>query len=285
MAVYKYLRPGLLMVLANASIRATQASALNDPFELNPYFDVVMDEDDLEAQLADSAFMAEALAGAYPSLPEHVRAEISAEQFAAVLSSAELRPQLEKFIRSQAKAQLAELSIPLASQLRTRLHEDLGAMVGIVSFSEDPLNTLMWTHYGEDHRGFVIEFDDTHPFFDRRRSPKDEFFHLRQVKYADPSPGLIKMLDVDPEILCIKRQVWSYERERRLLIPLVPGARPEEIRLIEFPRSSVRRVLLGARSSPELATAVEAALSAHEDYRDVAVLKVGIDSRSAKLVL
>jgi K+-sensing histidine kinase KdpD len=40
---------------------------------------------------------------------------------------------------------------------------------------------LLWAHYADAHRGFAIEFDPYHPYFNRRRTDKDELYHLRKV--------------------------------------------------------------------------------------------------------
>src|SRR5437667_6790953 len=48
--------------------------------------------------------------------------------------------------------------------------EAMGSQIGILSLSEVPDSTLMWSHYGAQHHGFLIGFDSDHPFFNRRRS-------------------------------------------------------------------------------------------------------------------
>ncbi|HDU8494892.1 TPA: DUF2971 domain-containing protein [Morganella morganii] len=37
--------------------------------------------------------------------------------------------------------------------------------LGIISFTESYNNTLMWAHYGNEHKGVVVEFDFNEPFF------------------------------------------------------------------------------------------------------------------------
>jgi len=37
--------------------------------------------------------------------------------------------------------------------------------IGILSLAEHPDNLLMWFALSANHTGFVIEFDETHPFF------------------------------------------------------------------------------------------------------------------------
>jgi hypothetical protein len=48
--------------------------------------------------------------------------------------------------------------------------------VGICSLSRSPLNLLMWAHYANDHKGFVVEFD----------IPLESFFPIKdEVKFLE----------------------------------------------------------------------------------------------------
>lgn len=37
--------------------------------------------------------------------------------------------------------------------------------LGVISLTESYNNTLMWAHYGDEHKGVVVEFDFSVPFF------------------------------------------------------------------------------------------------------------------------
>lgn len=68
---------------------------------------------------------------------------------------------------------------------------------------------LMWAHYADSHRGFVVGFDMTHPFFDFGKP-----FGTRKVKYCKSRPKSTE-IDIADE-LYYKLDVWSYEQEWRL---------------------------------------------------------------------
>jgi hypothetical protein len=284
-AIYKYLRPERIDVLENAKIRATQACALNDPFELRPYFDFVIDEADIDDRLSDRDFISNAIEGAYNGLAPDEKAAIPRPVFDQLLSQPQFRLLLEQFVSAHVKLDMVRHGPKLTSTVLEVLHQGLGSRVGIVSFCEDPLITLMWSHYGDEHRGFVIEFDEAHEFFDRRRSPSDEFFHLRPVKYANPSNGQTKMLDLDPQFLCLKREEWRYEKERRFLVPLSPDAAPGDIRLIDIPRGAISRVLFGARAEDGFVQRLRGVLGAHPEYRDVETAAVRLNPKSGGLTI
>lgn len=83
---------------------------------------------------------------------------------------------------------------------------------GISCFSETNDNLLMWSHYADKFRGFCLEFDTSH----------EPFQLMRKVKYVDSIPQidpLPLLLNNDfsqmIELLCIKSNNWSYEKEWR----------------------------------------------------------------------
>ena len=99
---------------------------------------------------------------------------------------------------------------------------------GVVSLSERDNCPLMWSHYGEQHRGICIGYSVTH--MDHAVS------NIHQVKYGGER-GIratrvaamlynddIEVIDdaekeVDEKVLLCKAEGWSYEKEWRLLGP------------------------------------------------------------------
>ncbi len=87
---------------------------------------------------------------------------------------------------------------------------------GLVCFSEDWTSPVMWSHYGEKHRGIClgfnvlrtavheVQYDDT-----RIRAALD--------KDADPNSLPADLQDVLRRTKCHE---WKYEQERRLFVPL-----------------------------------------------------------------
>ncbi len=54
--------------------------------------------------------------------------------------------------------------------------------IGILCFTEKNDNLLMWSHYANSHKGFVLEFYPEHQFFDRRKNDHQLAEHLRKVR-------------------------------------------------------------------------------------------------------
>ena len=84
--------------------------------------------------------------------------------------------------------------------------------MGVMSFTETPDNLPMWSHYADEHRGFVIEFDATHDFFRE----------LKQVKYRDNRDEVAGGFFGAGENTFLQKSIdWSYEREWRIFDSLI----------------------------------------------------------------
>jgi hypothetical protein len=83
---------------------------------------------------------------------------------------------------------------------------------GVTCFSEEPDNMLLWSHYGDSHRGMCLEFDTAAPVLDK----------LHKVIYSDDIPrfntahALIDG-DIVMTLALTKAACWSYEREWRAI--------------------------------------------------------------------
>lgn len=64
-----------------------------------------------------------------------------------------------------------------------------------LSLTESPDNILMWAFYANNHRGFLIEFDENHSFFKRKN------LHLFKLTYSNTRP-LVSKREIFP--LCEK---------------------------------------------------------------------------------
>ncbi len=155
---------------------------------------------------------------------------------------------------------------------------------GVLSLTDSPCNQLMWSHYTNSYRGFVIEFDKNHDFFKNKFDTKG-FSYCEKVIYADSPPTLniydneylielrdkyikkekIDLIKYPYKIYFTKNKVWQYENEWRLLrfrdnatkiikpnnstISSNPLYEFENIHLFDIPFSSVKSVIFGAALS------------------------------------
>jgi hypothetical protein len=79
---------------------------------------------------------------------------------------------------------------------------------GVISFTEVVDNILMWSHYGNSHKGVAVEFD-----------PKHDYFHsIQRVRYTTQRPDLrTQYSEIMAPELYFKSDQWMYEKEWRLV--------------------------------------------------------------------
>lgn len=133
----------------------------------------------------------------------------------------------------------------------------LNQNVGVLCLSEVRDSILMWGHYTDDHRGFVVGFDSTHPFFSSRRTDQDEFGFLCRVDYQRRRPNVV-LSDTSSRVwFQAKSEQWAYEKEWRIVRVLseavcrINGSR-FPICLFEFPAEAILEIIIGLRATQSL---------------------------------
>jgi Protein of unknown function (DUF2971) len=257
--LYKYLSPARVDFLSSGMLRFTPLGAFNDPFEDRPEITQVLTETELADSIED--LLQDEANSAYARLPESVRSAVTRDTFIALMRSAVQQNE------SQIQAGIAAVTPHFVHAVQSKFDE----LIGALCLSEVPDSLLMWAHYASSHTGVAIEFDAANAYFDSRRTPEDEFGHLKRVLYRDtrPSGSLTSMAD---ELFTVKSTHWSYEREWRILQPLPNAARvvpamPFPIHLFELPLKSVTAVIIGARATPETQAAVRESIRRNPDLR------------------
>lgn len=120
----------------------------------------------------------------------------------------------------------------------------------ILSLTTSYDKQLLWSHYANMEKGFVIEFDSNHEYFN----------DIRKVKYSNKRISINKILnnwyrysdfdkydEIDLWIinsLLNKSKVWKYEEEYRL-IRKRERSDPDEIFCCEIPFSAWKSIYLG----------------------------------------
>lgn len=173
MGLYKYVTVGTAKRILKGSIKFTQPGAFNDPFELLPQFFVPAD------------------------IVEQTRN----------LSFCVLSPRRPGLDRGHIPGGERDRSDFQARNIVSTLNQT----VGILCLSRNAESLLMWAHYAGEYSGALIEFDESHDFFNG----------LNPVKYQKRRPvfNLSDFYDrvVPISDLCVKSNAWAYEKEVRLV--------------------------------------------------------------------
>jgi len=210
MALYKYVTAGTAVRILKGSIRFTQPGAFNDPFELLPQFLISTELDEVE------------------------------RNFRFCMHSPR-RTGLDRKRKVSAEAIQGDF------QAR-KIVASLNDKVGILCLSKNHESLLMWAHYADEYAGAVVEFDESHEFF---QGPISVKYQTRRPVYdlKDFYDCTIPLAD-----LCVKSNVWSYEREVRLIRALADcketggtAASGHPIYAMDVPIEAISGVILGGR--------------------------------------
>lgn len=133
-----------------------------------------------------------------------------------------------------------------------RFSNNVGKM-GIGSFSISNNETLLWSHYADDHRGVALRYDFPMAFLDN----KDEILGVSALSYApnaisdwlaenahlyrdDHRAFIIGLL---MKVLMSKAPAWRHEQEARIVRP--------NSGLFAFPRETLTHVIFGLQTSQQ----------------------------------
>ena len=142
------------------------------------------------------------------------------------------------------------------------------AQLPTTCFSLSPAVVPMWAHYTQNHEGFVIDFDEEKL---AAAFPESGF---GDVDYLDSTnPGLSEMLYrasgigkpryvymlrkwVFSAAYFTKTTAWSYEQERRMVVPEAETRRIGDIILMDVKKDCVKSLIAGPRASQQTIDAV-----------------------------
>lgn len=139
------------------------------------------------------------------------------------------------------------------SDIGSRINQVIDNNQYIICLCADNKNRLMWSHYADNHKGFCIEYDfDLHNLENnfvypviysamRPKIPWEIFITANNTDNQEVNKNLLPYLLL---LLLTKDEVWSYEREWRILVPSA-----NKVMDIEAPPISC--IYLGALCSEE----------------------------------
>ncbi|MEZ8023938.1 DUF2971 domain-containing protein [Vibrio sp. 1F255] len=152
-----------------------------------------------------------------------------------------------------------------------RFWDETSDSVGILSLSEDPISTTMWSHYGDEHKGICLGYD---PEILAPESPNGAGDWLRKVTYKNEidivrnayllfamtgmSNCHYSLMELFYRMLSTKSSDWEYEKEWRFLCPDIGGC------VYKLNIDAITSVTFGLRTTVETKTAVGHLLRYHK---------------------
>jgi len=268
--VYKYLhsdRAG--SILEKLLMRFSQASVLNDAFEFKPALKGMGTRAELEQGVR------EMLLTRFPDIFVRIEAGYAPEKAAQIISD----------IVSEG-ADLMESHANYDKSVKD-VYRLLDENFGVLSLSETPESALMWSHYGDGGRGFLIEFHPEHTWFWDKREERDSFRHLRRVKYLERAPAYF--LNLPDEIALYTKGIeWSYEKEWRIIrnfndaaVKVGPDGYGKDVMLFAVPPSSIKSVVIGYKATEESVQQLKSTVSVNTELSHVTFQKAILNDDGA----
>ena len=237
-------------IVCQHEIYFAPASSFNDPFDLRPPFSLDASKE------VQSAF--------------YVRV---AQKHGSRQSEEELWAEA----RRTTEISLSEASLPSTTFIVQELHTDfIATQVGVYCVSTKREDILMWSHYGDSHRGICLEFDAMAPLMG----------HVQRVTYSQKRP-IINLYEDDDMValdkaMLTKSDHWEYESEWRLFRnikgPGIEKIRPNNVTgiIIGAAASAVVRqtVFQWVRERTALLTVYQASINKREFELDISPLAV-----------
>jgi Protein of unknown function (DUF2971) len=276
MKLYKYLSPDRICVIRDCTIRFTQYGDFNDPFELNPNIDKIAEESEIR-KIVDRDFV-QIIEEEYDKNPI-ISAYISKESFI----------QLAESQKEHVKNGVLGMEPELVGLIPAMLQKATNSLLGALSLSEIPNHELMWSHYANEHRGYVIGFDSEHQFFNQKKNDTDELRHLRKINYRERPPVINLMKTSGAELFFVKSLKWKYESEWRMLMPLADSSRiiekqPYPVHLFNFPIGSVTEIIFGERMSVQDKEIIKSLVNDRK-YQHIKLCQARLDNASFEIVI
>ena len=140
-----------------------------------------------------------------------------------------------------------------AIKMSKMMHDKHKDGCAVICFSRDPLNILMWSHYAESHKGFVLGFDEEILLNSGNFSRNS----LIEIQYSDKKPafsnkswlpGHTDIYNHFRNSISTKSRDWEYEKEVRLLtIGSKESIYNTNTYRVSYSPNSLKEIYLGAK--------------------------------------
>lgn len=117
---------------------------------------------------------------------------------------------------------------------------------GVLCFSRNWNNPVLWSHYGDKHKGICLGFD-----VPDRLLKEVAYTGNRMVLWVEGELQKGKLhKEIEDRLLCTKFEHWRYENEVRVILPLKKAYTEEGLYFVAFDKNlELKEVIAGPRCS------------------------------------
>lgn len=231
--LWKYCGTRAVPILEKMELKVTRPSEFNDPFEWSPTISRAVGVADVHRFYENPEWVAR-----WDPPPLDLKDDAAVNETAKTMTA-------------------------ISEELMAGRLEERSQKSGFLCLSSDPANVLMWSHYAENHHGFVIGLNHRVfagiQFYPVRYSKRRVGFHAATPFELHPKVRAF-------EIYTRKSLDWAYEREYRLVWKLedLPARMINgvEARVMPLIPEAIAEVRLGNRASEKLERDIRIALEA-----------------------
>lgn len=146
--------------------------------------------------------------------------------------------------------EMPEGAIPNAvgDEINKSLQSIRSVIYGVACFTPRNNSMLMWSHYGDQHKGICVGFD--HELLEGS-PPRNSLGHplykkISQINYTNTRPN-----SKSADLLTQKSLEWAYEQEHRIISEMSAGTPSWGPGIWSIPKAAIKEIIFGARSSAE----------------------------------
>ncbi len=244
--MYKYISDVQIEnVLFKNTLRFTQPSQFNDPFECTPVLKGISTRESLSGYIDENKAIEMAI--------ESIRNTDVSSKFKSDL---ELRKVASDFYYSNKEllfnATYKGSEEIAQSSVQEGIKSGVNKGIGVLCLTENRCDHLMWAHYANDHKGMLVKFNTDFPFFNQQRSVDDLCYKFDKVEYFQERKEQF-LVDLErAAILYQKNHCWAYENEWRVARPLVSLNEVKSgVFVASFDWDIIREIVFGVNCNTE----------------------------------
>jgi len=252
--IYKYLHEDRIEdILKHNIFRFTQPEEFNDPFELRPVLRFPHDDRSLYSTLDDNfeSFLAFGKTK-QEEIKELTKSIVTSERF--------------------------------TKKLNETHYKTANKSIGVLCLTKNSDNLLMWAHYANSHRGFVVELDSENSFFKQDLDDKNLMGKLKKVIYNNERPSeSFENMNIENAYLT-KSEEWKYEEEYRMFASFKRASevKNNNIHLYKFTPDVIMSVYCGVSMSEKNKEKIKK-IVAHEHLQHINLFQSEISEQHFKL--